>query len=63
MIEGFLIVIAELFIIDASARRLSSPVEPIAIDFAIGISIVAASLNGVMSWYLQSQQRRAVLLL
>ncbi len=52
MLEGILIVVAALLIINAAAGRLFSTIGPVEINVAIGISVVATALNGGISWHL-----------
>lgn len=59
MIEGFLIIIAAFFIIYEAAKRLFSPVLPIEIDLAIGISIIATAINGILSWVLAKSAKQS----
>jgi cation diffusion facilitator family transporter len=59
MLEGILIIVAALLIINAATGRLFSPVEPVEIDVAIGISIVATALNGGISWYLSKSAKKS----
>ncbi len=52
MLEGILIIIAALLIVNAGIGRLFSEVLPIEINLAIGISMIATAMNGGISWYL-----------
>ena len=52
MLEGILIIIAALLIVNAGIGRLFSDVLPIEISLAIGISMIATAMNGGISWYL-----------
>jgi len=52
LIEGFLVVAAGLLIAWAAYGRLSNPVELVELNIAVFISLVATSLNGVLSWLL-----------
>ncbi len=52
MIEGIFVIIAAALIIHAAAGRLYEPVQLMQLDVAIGISILATTLNGVLSWML-----------
>ena len=58
MLEGIFIIIAALLIINAAAGRLFSGVLPIEINLAIGISMVATTLNGVIAWYLSKSAKK-----
>lgn len=59
MLEGIFIIVAALLIINAAAGRLFSSVLPIEINLAIGISIVATALNGVIAWYLSKASKKS----
>ena len=59
MLEGIFIIVAALLIINAAAGRLFSGVLPIEIDLAIGISMVATALNGVLAWYLSKAAKKS----
>ena len=59
MLEGIFIIVAALLIINAAAGRLFSGVLPIEIDLAIGISMVATALNGVLAWYLSKASKKS----
>jgi len=52
MIEGIFVIIAAALIIHAAAGRLYEPVQLMQLDVAIGVSILATTLNGVLSWML-----------
>lgn len=52
LVEGILILIAALLIINAAAGRLFESTELFKLDLAIGISIFATSLNAGLSWLL-----------
>jgi cation diffusion facilitator family transporter len=52
MLEGIFIIVAAFLIVYAAAGRLLAGVLPIAIDLAIGISMVATAMNGGISWFL-----------
>jgi cation diffusion facilitator family transporter len=58
MLEGILIVVAALLIINAAVGRLFSQVMPVEIDFAIGISMTATALNAGISWYLAKSAKK-----
>jgi cation diffusion facilitator family transporter len=55
--EGFLIIIAALFIIHTALERIYQPVALTSIEVALGVSIFATALNGSLSWYLSSMAR------
>jgi len=52
MVEGFLILIAALFIIHEALDRISNPVALTKFNVAISISLFATGLNGGLSWFL-----------
>ncbi len=52
MLEGIFIIIAAFLIVYAAAGRIFEPVTLLELNLAIGISIVATSLNGGLSWFL-----------
>ncbi len=52
MIEGILIIAAALLIVYTSATRLSSKALPTQLNLAIGISMSATAVNGLLSWFL-----------
>jgi len=58
MLEGIFIIVAAVLIINAAAGRLFSGVLPIEINLAIGISIVATALNGILAWYLAKASKK-----
>ncbi|MGF3522182.1 MAG: cation diffusion facilitator family transporter [Candidatus Bathyarchaeia archaeon] len=58
MLEGILIVAAALLIVYAAAARLGSEVLPVQLTLAIGISMGATALNGLLSWFLLSTARK-----
>jgi cation diffusion facilitator family transporter len=58
MLEGILIIAAAILIINAATGRLFSPIEPVQIDIAIGISVVATALNGAISWQLSKSAKK-----
>ncbi len=58
-IEGFLILIAAFLIIEASLGRIFNPVQPTNINIGLVISLVATSLNGVLSYILLREARRS----
>jgi cation diffusion facilitator family transporter len=59
MLEGIFIIIAALLIINAAAGRLFSAVLPVELDLAIGISMIATSLNGGISFYLAKVAKKS----
>lgn len=52
LIEGLLIIIAAFLIVLTAVGRLFEPAQLFELDFAIGISIIATIMNGVLSWLL-----------
>ncbi len=59
MLEGIFIVIAALLIVYAAAGRLFAAVLPIEINLAIGISMIATAMNGVISWTLTRAAKKS----
>ena len=52
LVEGGLIITAGLFIVNEALGRLSEPPALTGVGYALGISLFATALNGVLSWYL-----------
>lgn len=52
LVEGFLILIAALFIIHTALERISRPVELVGVEGALGVSLFATAMNGGISWFL-----------
>jgi cation diffusion facilitator family transporter len=52
LVEGVLIIIAALLIMNAAAGRIFEPSELMKLDIAIGISMFATALNAGLSWLL-----------
>jgi len=52
LIEGGLIIIAGLFIVREALGRLSEPAALTEVGLALGVSLFATALNGLLSWYL-----------
>jgi len=52
MLEGILILAAAILIIITAVERLFEPMELFKLDLAIGVSILATSINAGLSWYL-----------
>jgi cation diffusion facilitator family transporter len=52
LVEGGLIVAAGLFIVHEALGRLSEPTALTGVGLALGVSLFATALNGVLSWYL-----------
>jgi cation diffusion facilitator family transporter len=59
MLEGIFIVIAAMLIVYAAAGRLFAGIIPIEIDLAIGISMVATTMNGGISLFLARQAKKS----
>ena len=59
LLEGILIIAAALLIIYAAAGRLFNPSELFALDLGIGISMIATTLNGGLSWFLAKTARKS----
>ena len=54
-IEGALIVVAGALIGRAALNRLYEPVPLVSLDLAIGLSLLATMLNGLLSWLLMKK--------
>lgn len=54
-IEGALIIVAGALIGRAAINRLLEPVTLVSVDLAIGISLFATALNGLLSWLLMKK--------
>jgi cation diffusion facilitator family transporter len=52
LVEGGLIVTASLFIVHEALGRINEPAALTEVGFALGISLFATALNGLLSWYL-----------
>ena len=52
LVEGALIVIAGLFIVREALGRLNEPTALTEVGLALGVSLSATALNGLLSWYL-----------
>ncbi len=52
MAEGFLIIIAVIFIFHTALERIANPVALKSVEFSLGVSLFATALNGGLSWYL-----------
>ena len=59
MLEGIFIIAAALLIVNAAAGRLFSDVLPVQLNLAIGISMAATALNGVLSWFLARTAKKS----
>ncbi len=57
MIEGILILAAALLIVATAAIRFFEPMELIKLDLAIGVSVLATSINAGVSWLLIKTSR------
>ena len=58
LMEGILIIVVALFIINAAAGRIFEPSELFKLDFAIGISMFATALNAGLSILLSKTAKR-----
>jgi cation diffusion facilitator family transporter len=54
-IEGALIIVAGALIGRAAVNRLLEPVTLVSLDLAIGLSLFATALNGLLSWLLMNK--------
>ncbi len=52
LVEGGLIVTAGFFIVHEALGRISEPIALTGVGYALGISLFATALNGLLSWYL-----------
>ncbi len=52
MAEGFLIIIAVIFVVHAALERIAEPVALKSVEASLGVSLLATVLNGGLSWYL-----------
>jgi len=59
MLEGIFIIAAALLIVNAAAGRLFSDVLPVQLNLAIGISMAATALNGLLSWFLARTAKKS----
>jgi len=59
MLEGVFIIAAALLIVYAATGRFFESVELLELNLAIGISMLAAALNGGLSWFLAHTARRS----
>jgi cation diffusion facilitator family transporter len=57
--EGFLIIIAVIFIVHAALERITNPVTLTSVETSLGVSLFATALNGGLSWYLSRVGREA----
>lgn len=57
-VEGILIVIAAVLIIDATVGRLFNPIEPGNLGISLAISLLASLLNGIMAFVMLNVGRR-----
>ncbi len=57
MIEGILILAASLLIVATAVIRFFEPMELIKLDLAIGVSVLATSINAGVSWLLIKTSR------
>jgi len=59
MLEGIFILIAAILITYAAAGRIFEPATLFELNFGIGISVIATSLNGLLSWFLAHTARES----
>ncbi len=59
LVEGVLIIIAAILIIEAAVGRLTDPVPLENIDLGLIISLSATSLNGILAWAMMKEARRS----
>jgi cation diffusion facilitator family transporter len=59
MLEGIFIIAAALLIVSTAAGRLFSEVLPVQLNLAIGISMAATALNGLLSWFLARTAKKS----
>ncbi len=59
MLEGIFIVVAALLIVYAAWGRLFEGIIPVEIDLAIGISVAATALNGLISFVLAREAKKS----
>lgn len=57
MAEGFLIIIAVIFIAHTALERIANPVALKSVEASLGVSLFATALNGGLSWYLSRVSR------
>ena len=58
-LEGLFIIVAALLIVYTAAGRLFSEVLPVQLNLAIGISMAATALNGLLSWFLARTAKKS----
>lgn len=59
LIEGLLIIVAALLIVETSVGRILDPVQLQNVDLGLGISLVATSVNALLSYVLMREARRS----
>jgi len=59
LVEGVLIIIAAILIIEAALGRLSDPVPLEDINLGLIVSLSATSLNGILAWGMMKEARRS----
>ena len=57
LIEGVFVLLAALFIVETAVGRLLRSVALQKLDLAVGVSLLATALNGVLSWFLSRSAR------
>lgn len=58
-LEGLFIVVAAFLIVYAAVGRVFSQILPVELNLAIGISMAATTLNGVLAWFLARAARKS----
>lgn len=58
-VEGMLIMIAALLIIEATVSRLFNPIEPSNLGVSLVISLFASSLNGIMAFVMLKESKKS----
>ncbi len=59
LVEGILIIIAAILIIEAAVGRLSDPIPLEDINLGLIISLGATSLNGILAWAMMKEARKS----
>lgn len=59
LIEGVLIIVAAVFIIQATVGRLLDPVPFEDVNFGLMVSLGASSLNGILAWAMMREAKRS----
>ena len=59
LVEGVLIIIAAILIVQAAVGRLSDPVPLEDINLGLVLSLSATSLNGILAWAMMKEAKRS----